>query len=170
MNAITKYTVNHGVKEDMNGNMLTNQVHTSSQKLSKKERVQKYGEVFTPQHIVEQMCDMLPEEAWETEKTFLEPACGDGVFVLEVLRRKFANCNTKQDYLAAIDSVWAMEIQPQNVATTIENVINLCRMHFKPSKADVETINNHIILCDSLKVMKLLDWWNTHEERENNVD
>lgn len=134
------------------------------EKLSKKERVQKYGEVFTPQWVVEKMCDELPQDAFLPEKTFLEPSCGDGVFVAEILRRKFANCKTKSDYRTAINSVWAMEIQEQNVKATIDNVTELCKKYFKPTKEDLETINNHIILCDSLKVMKLLSWWNEKED------
>lgn len=41
-----------------------------------KERVRKHGEVFTPEHIVKQMCDMMEKnnpDAFAPEKTFLEP-------------------------------------------------------------------------------------------------
>jgi type I restriction-modification system DNA methylase subunit len=128
--------------------------------VNKKERIQKYGEVFTPQWMVEEMCDMLEEEnsnCFCPETTFLEPACGDGVFVLEILRRKFTNCHNRSDYSTAISSVWAMEIQEDNVKKTIENVIEFCKNYFSPSKQDIQTINDHIIQCDSLKVMKLLN-------------
>ena len=68
-----------------------------AEKLTKsKERVAKYGEVFTPQHIVKDMCDMLEKEnpgAFDPERTFLEPSCGDGAFILEILRRKFSLCS-----------------------------------------------------------------------------
>lgn len=123
----------------------------------KAERVRKYGEVFTPQWMVEKMCYELPDEAWEPEKTFLDPATGEGVFVLEVLRRKFGRCKTRRDYSVALESVYAMEIQPKNVETTIRNVIELCREYFRPTKADIKTINNHVILCDSLKVMRMMN-------------
>ena len=134
--------------------------------LTKKERVQKYGEVFTPQWMVDQMCDMLEAEGpgcYLPETTFLEPACGDGVFVLEIFRRKFANCKKRSDYTAAINSVWAMEIQEDNVKKTIENVTALCREYFTPTKAELQTINDHVIQCDSLKVMKLLQWYGEGE-------
>lgn len=137
-----------------------------SENLSKKERVQKYGEVFTPQYIVDKMCDALPADAFLPHRTFLEPACGDGVFVLEILRRKFANCKYRADYTASIESVYAMEIQEQNVTATIENIIALCQQHFKPTKRDLEIINDHVILCDSLKVMKLLQWWSDKDNKQ----
>lgn len=132
----------------------------NSYDMDKKERVRKYGEVFTPQHIANQMCDMLQaesEDCFKISKTFLEPCCGDGVFVLEILRRKFANCKTHTDYSESLKSVWAMDIQDRNVTATIQNVLALCKEHFQPSKADIETINNHVILCDSLKVMRMIN-------------
>ncbi len=135
--------------------------------LSKKEKVQKYGEVFTPQWMVEKMCDELEKEnpgCFSPESTFLEPSCGDGVFILEILRRKFSHSKTRLDYSTALLSVYGMEIQSDNVESCIANVIQLCNEFFKPSKADLETIRDHIILCDSLKVMKLLSQYGERKE------
>ena len=135
-----------------------------------KERVAKFGEVFTPPHIVAQMCDMLEAESpgcFEPQKTFLEPSCGDGAFVLEILRRKFNRCRTRKDYAAALDSVYAFEIQADNVEDCIENVINLCKEYFEPTRAERELIEDHVIQCDGLKVMKLLARW---KEEDADVD
>lgn len=128
--------------------------------MDKKERIRKYGEVFTPQNIVDQMCDSLEKESpdcFEIGKTFLEPCCGEGIFVLEILRRKFSNCKTRKDYTSALKSVWAMDIQEMNVDLTIENVRALCEQYFKPTKEDCEIIRDHVILCDSLKVMRMMN-------------
>lgn len=103
------------------------------------------------------MCDALPLEAWEVDKTFLEPTCGDGVFVCEILRRKFANCKKRADYTTALKSVYAMEIQADNVAKTIENVTALCEQFIKLTKAEKQIINDHIIQADSLKVMRMMN-------------
>ena len=127
--------------------------------LTKEERVRIYGEVFTPQKIVDQMCDMLQAEApdcFDPEKTFLEPCAGEGVFVLEILRRKFARCRSRADYTTAIRSVWGMEIQPQNVEACIAAVEALVREYIKPTKAELEAVRDHIILADSLKVMRMI--------------
>lgn len=78
--------------------------------LTKQEKIRKFGEVFTPPHIVEQMLDMLETEnkdAFMPGTTFLEPTCGEGVFVCAILRRKFANCTTDAERRLAIQSVWA---------------------------------------------------------------
>lgn len=135
--------------------------------VEKKERIQKYGEVFTPQWVVSDMCDALERENPDTfapDATFLEPSCGEGVFILEILRRKFARCKKRTDFTTAIESVYGMEIQADNVQICIENVTELCRQHFKPSKTDLEIIKDHIILCDSLKVMKLLTQYGEKKE------
>lgn len=94
--------------------------------------------------------------AFEPETTFLEPTCGEGVFVLEILRRKFSNCKKRSDYTAALESVYGFELLADNVAATIQNVSRLCEEYFKPTKAEREIIDNHIIQCDSLKILKLL--------------
>jgi len=58
-------------------------------KLTKtKERVRDHGEVFTPDFIVEDMLDLVKNETERIESRFLEPACGDGNFLIKVLERK----------------------------------------------------------------------------------
>lgn len=114
------------------------------------------------------MCDMLEAEnpdCFKPDKTFLEPSCGEGIFVCEILRRKFANCKCRADYTTCIKSVYAVEIQPDNVQKTIEAVTALCKEHFKPTKDDLQTITNHIILADSLKVMGMINEMNEIENQ-----
>jgi hypothetical protein len=130
--------------------------------LSKDERIRKYGEVFTSQWVVDKMCDMLESESpdcYQIEKTFLEPSCGEGIFVVEILRRKFSRCKKRSDYTTALKSVYGFELQEDNVKKTIENVKRMCNEYFKPTKEELEIINNHIIQADALKVMKLLSIW-----------
>lgn len=128
--------------------------------MTKKERIEKYGEVFTPDWLVDQMLDDLEAAdptVFDPATTFLEPTCGEGVFVCQILRRKFARCKTREDFRTAIRSVWAMEIQADNVEKAIQNVTDLCAGAFKLTKEDKETIRCHIIQADALKVMRMLD-------------
>ena len=127
--------------------------------LSKAEKVKKFGEVFTPGKTVRDMCDMLEAESpgcFEPERTFLEPACGDGAFVAEILRRKFDRCKRRRDYIVALESVYGFEIQADNVEKCIQNLTILCCQYFKPTKAEEQIISDHIIQCDGLKVMRML--------------
>jgi type I restriction-modification system DNA methylase subunit len=63
--------------------MLDNQVKS-------KKRVTDHGEVFTNDREVNAMLDLVKHETERIESTFLEPACGNGNFLAEVLRRKLA--------------------------------------------------------------------------------
>ncbi len=112
-----------------------------------------------PPEIVARMCDMLEAEspgAFEPDKTFLEPTCGDGAFVVEILRRKFDRCRTRGDYTVALDSVYGLEVQAANVVTCIERVTALCREYFRPTAGELRIIEDHYIMCDSLKIMRMM--------------
>lgn len=127
---------------------------------AKRERIRTFGEVFTPPEIVSHICDMLEDndpDCFDVGRTFLEPACGEGAFVLEILRRKFLRCRCRADFSTAVASVWAMDIQQRNVEATIALVTDFCGQFFHPTKADLETISNHYMLADSLKVMRMMN-------------
>ena len=55
-----------------------------------KQRVANYGEVLTGEREVRAMCDLVKQETERIESRFLEPACGNGNFLGEVLSRKLA--------------------------------------------------------------------------------
>lgn len=59
-----------------------------SKLVKSKQRVTEHGEVLTPEHIVEAMLDLVKQETERIDSRFLEPACGTGNFLMEVLRRK----------------------------------------------------------------------------------
>lgn len=118
-------------------------------------------EVFTPDYIVRQMCDMLEQENPEQDvfapwTTFLEPTCGDGNFIVEILKRKFQRCTCRKDYTVALSSIYGMDIQADNIDETIHRVTELCKRYFKPSQGDLQIINDHYIMCDSLKIMRMM--------------
>lgn len=97
------------------------------------ERIRDLGEVFTPSVTVQAMLDMLPARVWATHPshTFLEPACGDGNFLVAILQRKLAQ--VAKDFrngrlpagataeavqfhaLQALASVYAVDISVENV-------------------------------------------------------
>ena len=53
-----------------------------------KARVADHGEVFTAEREVNAMLDLVKPETERIDSRFLEPACGDGNFLAEILRRK----------------------------------------------------------------------------------
>lgn len=127
------------------------------QQIKSRERVSKYGEVFTNEREVKAMCDLIPPDVWENiESSFLEPCCGEGVFILEILKRKFSHCRTKKDYTTVLQSVYGMDIQADNVEKCISNIVDLCKVTFPITKAQIEIINNHIVQADSLKIIDMM--------------
>ena len=63
--------------------------------IKSKERVAEHGEVFTDEREVNAMLDLVKDESSRIESRFLEPACGNGNFVIEVLNRKLVTVRKK---------------------------------------------------------------------------
>jgi|TARA_B110000977_G_scaffold130517_1_gene166397 hypothetical protein len=82
-----------------------------------KLRVKKTAEVFTPTPLVQEILDKLEEQDSELfqnpNKTFLEPSCGDGQFLSEVVIRKMerSNCTLEQ----ALSTTYGVELMEDNV-------------------------------------------------------
>ena len=82
---------------------MTNQVKS-------KQRVADYGEVFTAEREVKAMCDLVSQECDRIDSRFLEPACGNGNFLAEILTRKLAVVKKKYkrfpiDYCCNTDAI-----------------------------------------------------------------
>src|SRR6476620_3054008 len=90
-----------------------------------RHRVKTYGEVFTPRHMVDRMLDLVREEL-ETgpnfvDKTFLEPAAGDGNFLVAILQRKLHAVGKRyprkqwpEASLFALASIYGIELLEDN--------------------------------------------------------
>lgn len=61
---------------------------TGNRQVKSKQRVADHGEVFTAEREVKAMLDLVKHETERVDSRFLEPACGDGNFLAEILRRK----------------------------------------------------------------------------------
>ena len=65
-----------------------------AKQVKSKQRVADHGEVFTAEREVKAMCDLVKQETERIDSRFLEPACGEGAFLTEILRRKLAVVKT----------------------------------------------------------------------------
>ena len=63
--------------------------------IKSKKRVSDHGEVFTPPWLVEAMLDLVKDESERITSRFLEPACGSGNFLTQILHRKLASVEYK---------------------------------------------------------------------------
>jgi hypothetical protein len=87
-------------------------IKTTGQKLTKsKARVKELGEVFTPPALVTEMLSKLPAGSWEHATTFLEPSCGNGNFLVQILESKLAAGATP---LQALSTIYAVDIMEDN--------------------------------------------------------
>lgn len=123
-----------------------------------KERVSKHGEVFTPPRIVKLMCQMLEDEnpdCWNKDKTWLEPTCGTGNFLVEILLRKLHDCKHEDDFLPVLASIFAIDIMPDNVQESRGRMLALFTAYCgKEYEAEaLEIIETNIICGDSLKFL-----------------
>ena len=118
-----------------------------SEKLIKsKQRVKDFAEVFTPKHIVKDMCDLVPAEMWvNVDTTFLEPACGTGNFLVEILERKFKLCENWEDGLRALKSVYGVDIQQDNVEEAKGRLFEMYIKRFPKSPAISGLIASQIL-------------------------
>ena len=67
--------------------MIVTDVSNEKQVVSK-QRVADHGEVYTAKREVNAMLDLVKEETERIDSRFLEPACGNGNFLVEILNRK----------------------------------------------------------------------------------
>ena len=128
--------------------------------IKSKNRVKEYAEVFTADREVKAMCDLIPSEVWENVKSrFLEPACGTGNFLVEILSRKYSQCKTEKDGLKALASVVGIDIQQDNVEECRERLLRQYIERF-PNGNELSVImasgilKNNIICGNSLEIMK----------------
>ncbi len=109
-----------------------------------KDRVREHGEVFTAAREVNAMLDLVKDETEKIESTFLEPACGTGNFLDEVLRRKLAVCKKRYgksaaDYekfsFLACTTLYGVDIMPDNVVHCRERLFETWEGSFKGADA-----------------------------------
>ena len=88
-----------------------------------KKRVADHGEVFTNEREVNAMLDLVKHETERIDSRFLEPACGNGNFLAEVLRRKLKVVdqrygNIQMDWeryaVIAVSSIYGVDILEDN--------------------------------------------------------
>lgn len=110
-----------------------------------KQRVADHGEVFTPPWLVSAMLDHVKAESERIDSRFLEPACGSGNFLVQVLQRKLAavelrygkNEFEKRHFaLFALMCIYGVELLPDNAAECRENLRALLLDYLGAEEAD----------------------------------
>lgn len=117
-------------------------------------RAKKTAEVFTPPELVKEMLYKLPEEVWEAGKTFIDPACGNGNFLVEVLLRK-----KKKGYPVSLKNIYGVDIVETNIQECQIRLLKIVSRYFPKNThhkyADymlkaIEIVCTNIVLYDAL--------------------
>ena len=113
--------------------------------IKSRQRVADHGEVFTPAWMVEAMLDLVKGETERIDSRFLEPACGSGNFIVQILRRKLAAVELKygkSDFerrhyaLLALMCIYGIELLEDNIAECRANVLEILAEYLNLEKAD----------------------------------
>ena len=99
-----------------------------------KKRVADHGEVFTNEREVNAMLDLVKHETERIDSRFLEPACGNGNFLAEVLRRKLKVVdqrygNNQMDWeryaVIGVSSIYGVDILEDNAKECRERLYTI---------------------------------------------
>ena len=147
----------------------------ASTQVKSRQRVADHGEVFTAEREVKAMCDLVKQETERIDSRFLEPACGDGNFLAEVLSRKLAIVKKKykkspydweRNSLLALGSIYGVDILTDNAQACRDRLYALWEKEYKSvckkectddTKASARFILDRNIVCGNALTLFCVD-------------
>ncbi|NMA95856.1 MAG: SAM-dependent DNA methyltransferase [Clostridiales bacterium] len=147
----------------------------ANEQIKSRQRVTDHGEVFTAEREVNAMLDLVKQETERIDSRFLEPACGTGNFLEEILRRKLnvvksRYSKSKSDYerysIVAVTSIYGVDILEDNILECRNRMYSILEKQYKKlwkedmgkeySEAVKYILTKNILHGDALS-MKTLD-------------
>ena len=137
-----------------------------------KQRVADHGEVFTPAWMVEAMLDLVKPETERIDSRFLEPACGSGNFIVQILKRKLAAVELKfgksdferQHYaLLGLMCIYGIELLADNISECRANVLEVFADYLKLDESDdlyraaTHVLSTNLVHGDALTMRTISD-------------
>lgn len=150
-------------------------MNNSCHQVKSKRRVADHGEVFTAEREVKAMCDLVGGMCDDYSKRFLEPACGNGNFLAEIVERKLQSLKKKYGRSAydferfsvfAMTSVYGVDILSDNVNECQKRLYGIWEKFYKAvckkecndeTKAAVKFILSQNILCGNALTLMCVD-------------
>ena len=144
-------------------------------------RVADHGEVFTAEREVNAMLDLVKQETERVDSRFLEPACGDGNFVAEILRRKLVAAKRRaipprkkkplplefeKQSVIAVASIYGVDLMMDNVIACRQRLYDIWNAEYEAickNEADdecreaVRFILSRNIVCGNALSLKVVD-------------
>jgi len=124
-------------------------------------RIKATSEVFTPTVLVQEILGHLDQELFnDKDRHFLDPTCGDGQFLGEVLIRKMENGSTFEQ---ALSTVYGVDLMQDNV--------DLCRERLLCGREDLRHIVEQNIVCaDALRYHYRFDGSHPYDDEVKEKD
>ncbi|MDX9974687.1 MAG: N-6 DNA methylase [FCB group bacterium] len=105
-----------------------------------RKRVTDHGEVYTPSRIVNAMLDLVKQETERIESRFLEPACGRGNFLAEILERKLRvvgrryrkiQLEYERNAVLAVSSIYGIDILEDNIQKCRQRLFGIFERNYR---------------------------------------
>ena len=156
--------------------------------IKSRERVAERGEVFTAEREVNAMLDLVKQETERIDSRFLEPACGTGNFLVEILRRKLEVIRRQYQKQVgelelqttiALSSIYGVDIMKDNVEECCQRLFDIvCSWYTEvhplqkaPSKKLSDTwsylLHRNILWGDALTLREPVDAKASNIEKQN---
>ncbi len=147
----------------------------AAKQVKSRQRVADHGEVFTAEREVKAMCDLVKQETERIDSRFLEPACGDGNFLAEILTRKLAVVTRKyrksaydwERYsLLALGSIYGIDILADNAQACRDRLFGIWNKEYvavckndsnDQTKDSARYILLHNIVCGNALTLMQVD-------------
>lgn len=108
-----------------------------AEQIKSKQRVAEHGEVFTAEREVNAMLDLVRQETERIDSRFLEPACGTGNFLVEILRRKLLLVRSDCEMVQAVCSIYGIDILQDNVEECRERLLGVIEKNYRKLEGDL---------------------------------
>ena len=124
--------------------------------------------VFTPTPLVLAMLNELPDEVWEENKTFLDPTCGNGNFLIHILNRKIKSGHSP---LQALKTIYGLDIMKDNIMECRLRLLKIISLFEEITKEHIKAVTINVRWLNSKKWKNgTLDYDMTFKNNCNNKD
>ena len=106
------------------------------------------AEIFTPDHIIKKMLDLLPKSTWHKGKTFLDPAAGNGNILVWILIRKIEHGHKP---LEALRTIYGVDIMSDNVSECRCRLLKIVSAFEEITKDHIQAALTNIVCANSLE-------------------
>ena len=108
----------------------------------REERRRETAEDFTPPELANAILDKLPPSVWKPDKTFVDPACGNGNLLIPALQRKLTKGH---DPIQALRTIFGTDIMEDNIRECRQRLLDEASKSAKITEEMKRTVSQNIV-------------------------